>query len=205
LIRQQQAEEQGLNAAKTDAFSQIETAANRRGVFYGGMPIAEEQRYTGAQFLPSVANLRSKYAQQKFDLTSALNKVTSDEYNNANGIHQNELDLEEKQREFDRQLAAKQAAAGLPLAGSASPSFRWLWWSKRCRCQRCRFIYSKAWWWLRLHQRQWPARIGRYLFTTYWYSLPLAACNRWPKLVILALNKLLAMLATTTVITRYGR
>jgi bifunctional N-acetylglucosamine-1-phosphate-uridyltransferase/glucosamine-1-phosphate-acetyltransferase GlmU-like protein len=46
----QQAEEQGLQAAKTDAFSQIETAANRRGVFYGGMPIAEEQRYTGLNF-----------------------------------------------------------------------------------------------------------------------------------------------------------
>jgi hypothetical protein len=122
----QQAEEQGLNAAKTDAFSQIETAANRRGVFYGGMPIAEEQRYTGAQFLPSVANLRSKYAQQKFDLTNALNKVTSDEYNNANSIHQTELDREEKQREFDAQLAAQEEAsrrAASAGAGFGVPSF----------------------------------------------------------------------------------
>jgi hypothetical protein len=118
----QQAEEQGLNTAKTDAFSQIETAANRRGVFYGGMPIAEEQRYTGAQFLPSVANLRSKYAQQKFDLTNALNKVTSDEYNNANSIHQTELDREEKQREFDAQLAAQEAASKTGGVGWAPAS-----------------------------------------------------------------------------------
>jgi hypothetical protein len=116
---QQQAEEQGLQAAKTDAFAQIDQGANRRGLFYSGMPIAEEQKYVGQNFLPSLANLRSKYAQQKFDLTNALNKVTSDEYSQAYGIHQNEVDSEEKQREFDRQLAAQQAAA----KSSASSSF----------------------------------------------------------------------------------
>lgn len=115
-----QADEQGLEAAKTDAFANITQAANRSGMFYSGMPIAEEQRYTGATFLPALANLRSKYAQQKFDLTSALNKVSQDEMTQAQGIHQNELDLEEKQREFDQQLAAAKATAG---AGGASPSF----------------------------------------------------------------------------------
>lgn len=122
---QMQAEEQGLQAAKTDAFSQIDQQANRRGLFYGGMPIAEEQRYTGQNFLPSLANMRAKYAQQKFDLVNALNKVTTDEYSQAEGIHQNELDTEEKAREFDRQLAAQQAAAraAAGAGGSASPSF----------------------------------------------------------------------------------
>src|SRR5581483_8560514 len=81
----QQAEEQGLQSAKNDAFSQITQNANRAGMFYSGMPIAEEQRYTGSTFLPALANMRSKYAQQKFDLTSALNKVTTDEFNQAEG------------------------------------------------------------------------------------------------------------------------
>lgn len=125
---QQQAEEQGLQSAKTDAFSQIETAANRRGVFYGGMPIAEEQRYTGQNFLPSLANMRSKYAQQKFDLTNALHKVTTDEYSQADSIRQTELDRDEKQREFDTQMAAQEAAsrrasAGGGGAGTAAPTF----------------------------------------------------------------------------------
>lgn len=104
-------EEAGLQAAKQDAFQGITDQANRRGLFYSGMPIAEQARYTGAQFLPALANLRARYAQQKFDLTNALNKVTENQYNQAYGIRQNELDLEEKQREFDRQLAAQQAAA----------------------------------------------------------------------------------------------
>jgi len=118
----QQAEEQGLESAKNDAFGQITQAANRNGMFYSGMPIAEEQKYTGSTFLPSLANLRAKYAQQKFDLTSALNKVTSDEYTQAEGIHQNELDQEEKAREFDRQLAAQTAAAKSAAASFATPS-----------------------------------------------------------------------------------
>lgn len=118
----QQAEEQGLQQAKQDAFAQIDQTANRRGMFYSGLPIAEEQKYTGANFLPSLANLRSKYAQQKFDLTNALNKISQDEMSQAQGIRQNELDLEEKQREFDAQMAAAKAA-GAAGSGGASPSF----------------------------------------------------------------------------------
>lgn len=120
-----QAEEQGLQAAKTDAFGQIDQQANRRGMFYSGMPIAEEQRYTGQSFLPSIANMRAKYAQQKFDLTNALHKITQDEYGQAEGIRQTELDREEKQREFDRQLAAQEEASkrAAAAASTASPSF----------------------------------------------------------------------------------
>lgn len=123
-----QAEEQGLNQAKTDAFQGITDQANRRGLFYSGVPIAEQAKYTGATFLPAVANLRSRYAQQKFDLTNALNKVTTDQYTQAYGVRQHELDLEEQQREFDRKMAAQAAAdaanrAASGGAGVASPSF----------------------------------------------------------------------------------
>lgn len=116
-------EEAGLQAAKQDAFQGITDQANRRGLFYSGMPIAEQARYTGAQFLPALANLRARYAQQKFDLTNALNKVTENQYNQAYGIRQNELDLEEKQREFDRQLAAQQAAARAAGGGGGFGDF----------------------------------------------------------------------------------
>lgn len=123
---QAQAEEQGLNAAKQDAFSQIETAANRRGIFYGGMPIAEEQRYTGQSFLPSLANLRAKYAQQKFDLNSALNKVSEDERLHADRIQAHEQDLDEQKRQFDLKLAAdREAAARAAAAGAGSASPTW--------------------------------------------------------------------------------
>lgn len=116
-------EEAGLQAAKQDAFQGITDQANRRGLFYSGMPIAEQARYTGAQFLPALANLRARYAQQKFDLTNALNKVTQDQYNTAYGVRQKELDLEEQQRQFDAKLAAEQAAARASSGGGGSAGF----------------------------------------------------------------------------------
>lgn len=112
-----QAEEQGLNQAKQDAFQGITDQANRRGMFYSGLPIAEQAKYTGTQFLPALANLRSRYAQQKFDLTNALNKVVQDQYTQAYGVRQHELDLEEQQREFDRRMAAEAAARAASAAG----------------------------------------------------------------------------------------
>lgn len=114
-----QAEESGLQQAKTDAFQGITDQANRRGLFYSGIPISEQAKYTGATFLPAVANLRARYAQQKFDLTGALNKVVEEQYKTAYGVRQDELDREEKQREFDRQLAAARAASGGSGGGGA--------------------------------------------------------------------------------------
>ena len=94
LDPQQQAEQKGLQAAKQDAFAEIDTGANRRGLFYSGIPIGEQQRYTGSTFLPAVANLHAKYAQQKFNLQDALAKITQDQYNSAYGIRQKEIDSE---------------------------------------------------------------------------------------------------------------
>lgn len=111
----QQAEQQGLEAAKNDAFSQITDQANRRGLFYSGIPIKEQQQYTGANFLPAVANLKGRYAQQRFSLQDALNKVQSDQYNQAYGIRQSELDRE-------AQIAAARAASS-GGGGYGSPSF----------------------------------------------------------------------------------
>lgn len=98
LDPQQKAEEQGLEFAKRDAFDQITNQANRRGLFYSGIPVAEEQRYTGAQFLPAVANLKGRYAQQRFNLRDALLDLTRKQYESAYGIRQNELDTEAAER-----------------------------------------------------------------------------------------------------------
>lgn len=122
-----QAEEQGLEYAKKDAFGQIQDQANRRGMFYSGMPVAEEQRYTGGTYLPALANLRGKYGQQRFNLQDTLNKIQQDQYNNAYGIREREVEADEKRRQFDEQMAATERAnaASRAAAGSgmASPSF----------------------------------------------------------------------------------
>ena len=117
---QLEAEQKGLQAQKQDSFQQITDQANRRGLFYSGLPIAEEQRYTGQQFLPAVANLRAKYTQQRFGLQDALAKILQDQNTQAQGIHQTELDREEKQRQFEAQLAAQREAEAAAAAQRAS-------------------------------------------------------------------------------------
>jgi len=111
-----QAEEKGLSAAKEDAFSQITAGANRRGLLFSGIPIEEQARYTGSQYLPSVANLKSRYATQRFNLQDALAKVTADQYNTAYGIRQKEVDTEA--------AAAAAAASARAAAGNGfNPTF----------------------------------------------------------------------------------
>ena len=118
-----QAEEQGLQAAKQDSFGQINDQANRRGMFYSGMPIAEEQRYTGSTYLPALANLRGKYTQQGFNLKDALSEINAKQYGQANDIWQGQKTADEEQRrwqaQFDQTAASQRASAG----GGVNPSF----------------------------------------------------------------------------------
>lgn len=99
---------QGLEAQRTDAFDTIRTGANRRGLFFSGIPLEEQARYTGGQFLPAVANLRSKYASQRFGLQDAIAKITQDQYLKAQDIYQTELDREAA----ERAAAASRASGG---------------------------------------------------------------------------------------------
>lgn len=110
LDPQMQAEQKGLDAAKTDAFQQITDQSNRRGLLFSGIPLGEQAQYTGANYLPAVANLHSKYAQQKFNLQNALAQIDASAYKDAYGL-------------YNQQLAADAARAGSAGAGGFSPSF----------------------------------------------------------------------------------
>jgi len=108
LPEEQAAEERGLEAAKRDAFDQITTQANRRGLFYSGIPVAEEQRYTGQTFLPAVANMRANFANRRFNLQDALAQITQRQYGQAYDI---------RNAEEQNEIAARGGSGG------ASPSF----------------------------------------------------------------------------------
>lgn len=112
LDPQQDSELKGLDASKQDAFQEITDTANRRGLFYSGIPVAEQQRYTGANYLPAVANLKNRYAQQRFSLQDAISNLTKEQYDKAYGIQSDEANRE-------AQLAAARASGG----GGFSPSF----------------------------------------------------------------------------------
>lgn len=107
---QQQAEVQGLQQQQQDSFSQIRDQAQRRGLFFSGIPLAEQAKYTASQFLPAVANLQGKYRQQRFGLENALTDLGSQQYSDAMGIQQKQID-----REFQVEqgrLAREASAAG---------------------------------------------------------------------------------------------
>lgn len=106
-----EAEQQGLQAQKEDSFRGITEQANRRGLFYSGVPIAEQARYTGGQFLPALANLRGKYYTQKNSLTEALNNLGIQQVQRAQDIRQTELANDESARRFNMEQAAKDKAA----------------------------------------------------------------------------------------------
>lgn len=92
LDPQLQAEEQGLQAQKQDSFNQIQQGANRRGLNFSGIPLQEQAQYTGQSYLPAVANLKAKYAQQRFNLQDAIAKIQSEQYMKGQDIYQTELD-----------------------------------------------------------------------------------------------------------------
>lgn len=119
---QLEAEQKGLQAQKEDAFGQITQQANRRGLFYSGLPIQEEQRYTGSQFLPAVANLRAKYAQQRFGLQEALAKITQEQGNRAQDIYQTELNRDLQQKLADEEAARARAATAAGAAQGFVPT-----------------------------------------------------------------------------------
>lgn len=109
---QQQAEVQGLQQQQQDSFSQIRDQAQRRGLFFSGIPLAEQAKYTASQFLPAVANLQGKYRQQRFGLENALTDLGSQQYSDAMGIQQKQIDREfqAQQAELSRQASAASAA-----------------------------------------------------------------------------------------------
>lgn len=116
LDPQMQAEQSGLEAQKQDSFGQITAGANRRGLLFSGIPLAEQASYVGQSFLPAVANLKAKYAQQRFNLQDAIAKITQDQYLKGQDIYQTELN-----RDLAEQEAARARAGG--GGGGAGTSF----------------------------------------------------------------------------------
>jgi len=119
LPGQQEAELKGLEAAKTDSFDQIVTGANRRGVAFGGIPLAEQAKYLGSTYLPAVANLKGRFEGNRNSLSLALAELAAKQRGDAQDIWNTEYNREEEQRRWEQQQAAAREAA----ARSASSGF----------------------------------------------------------------------------------
>lgn len=120
---QEGADLSGLEQAKKNAFSSIETGANRRGLFFSGVPIEEQAKYVGESYLPSIASLKGRYAGIRGDLRNTLaqqlQNIDLDERKFGQGIYQNEMDMN-----FQREQAAAAERASRAASAAANAPFQ---------------------------------------------------------------------------------
>ncbi len=62
----------GLNTAKSNAFREVNRAANAKGLAFSGIPIEEQTRYLGEKYLPGLAEVKKSTQNQTFQLQQAL-------------------------------------------------------------------------------------------------------------------------------------
>lgn len=129
LPAQYDAQAQGLNAQKNDAFNQILSGAQQRGtgVAFGGIPLGEQAQYTASTYAPALANLATAQTQQQQSLADQINSINEDKFNSANNLYQFGVQqdataaaLAEQAREADQTNATARASAA--ASNSAIPT-----------------------------------------------------------------------------------
>jgi hypothetical protein len=119
--------EAALDAKKDQGFSDILSAARRRGtgVAFGGIPLAEQSKYLATDYMPALANMRGAATQKATSLEDAINQIYERRNTMGQQIYQGEQSLAENRRQFDTNLAfqREQEARQRAAAGSALPSF----------------------------------------------------------------------------------
>lgn len=100
---------QGVEAAKTNAFKQIDNGANRRNMLFSGVPIDEQYTYTGEKYAPALAGIEDNANSARYKLIGSINDINSQRYTSAlnqrNTDVANENSLNEQKRQFDTNVA----------------------------------------------------------------------------------------------------
>lgn len=102
----------GLDVAKGNAFRDVNTNANSKGLAFSGIPAAEQTRYVGEKYLPAVAGVKSDTLKQRFTLDQALAGLASEQRLKGMDIQggQQKTLADYTMAEQDRNFKAQQAA-----------------------------------------------------------------------------------------------
>lgn len=108
------AQESGLAAKQQEAFGDILSGARRRGtgIAFGGIPLAEQSKYTASTYMPALAQLKQAGIQQQTSLQDAINTVRERQQSAALGQQQYEQQRYDAYQNSLRQAAAAQANIG---------------------------------------------------------------------------------------------
>lgn len=73
----QDAQQAGLDQAKVNAFRDITTSANAKGMLFSGFSPDQQAQYVGTKYLPAVANLKQTFANQRTTLLDKINQINA--------------------------------------------------------------------------------------------------------------------------------
>jgi len=77
LPNQEQTQMSSLDQAKANAFKDITSSANSRGMLFSGYSPDNQAIYTGTKYLPAVANLKTSINNTKNTLLDTINKINA--------------------------------------------------------------------------------------------------------------------------------
>lgn len=126
LAPQYEANLSALEQAKLNAFRDIGTTARSRGMQFSGFSPEQEARYTGATYLPAVANLKAQYAAGLSALDKAIIDLGTQRQTQALSLGREDLAYQrtaaenEKQRQFQREQSALDRSAGKYSGGGST-------------------------------------------------------------------------------------
>lgn len=113
-----------LNAEKVRGFNDINTQATGRGVAFSGIPLDEQATYLSTKYLPGLQAIDQQQNDEFMDLSKQSAALYSSLYDkafderskqqsalNSWNLTQMQIEADAKQKELDRQAAAREAAA----------------------------------------------------------------------------------------------
>lgn len=120
LPAQAEAQTSALEQARTNAFKKIDNTASARGMTFSGFSPDQQATYTGATYLPALANVKLSQNQANLKLIDALNGINANRGTQAMNMYQSQQNaLADANAKVE---AARIAAASRASSGSSSGS-----------------------------------------------------------------------------------
>ena len=111
----------GLEVSKQNAFRDVNTGANSKGLAFSGIPAAEQTRYLGEKYLPAVAGVQQDATKQQLTLAQSLAQLESEKRLRGMDVQtgqQKSLDAY-LEAERERQFKAQQASLDRSASGGS--------------------------------------------------------------------------------------
>lgn len=91
IAQQTQAQQKGLEYAKTNSFNQINNQMTGRGLSFSTIGADDMSRYLGEKYLPALAQLEASQNEQNLNLDNQVAQIQSDTFDKAYNARQQQI------------------------------------------------------------------------------------------------------------------